>query len=476
VYTSKDKRIPLLQYWTARYLITLFIGIFIIGLLSTLWIKYSTTQKRLDSIQALAAEIAESSIDANGALYIDPRISRDIERRQKYLNLGPALALFVVDKQGQLIYARPGTPTPELLQGITIPAEQEQGVQELKSSPDAHWYVAKQAIKNGDRIMGSIYVVYPLRDINRNPQEIQLLVFMLGGIGILGWIIIYALTRQLAKPVKDVAEAAKQIVTGNYDLHLDANVREQEIYELIESFKEMAERLRHLEALRTELLAGVTHELKTPLTSISGLLQALKDRVVKGGEAREFIEICHSETARLQKMVEDLLDFNAFVTGDIKVEKDAYNINKLVREISYQWLIAQEEGAITLNTRVPEYELMAMTDAMRLQQILYNLFNNAQQAINKQGSIEVSVYEQDSSICIDVKDDGPGIAGEEQDLIFERFFRGHDKKLQVHGLGLGLSFSRMIARALGGDLLLKSSSAQGTAFTLLFTKEDTEKH
>jgi signal transduction histidine kinase len=362
-------------------------------------------------------------------------------------------------------------PPPELLQSITIPLDQEQGIQQLNIGPEAEWYIVKQVVKSGDNVIGTIYIVYPLRDINRTPEEIQLLVLMLGGIALLGWLIIYALTRKLAKPVKDVADAAKQIVAGNYDLVLDSNVREQELYELIESFKDMAERLQQLEALRTELLAGVTHELKTPVTSISALIQAVKDGVVSGAEAKEFLEICSSEIIRLQKMVEDLLDFNSFVTGDIKVEKNSYNINKLVQEILYQWLITQEDQDITLNTQVPDQDLIMATDAMRLHQILYNLLNNAKQAATTNRKIDVILYEQGDEIRIDVRDYGIGIPEEEQDLIFERFFRGKDKKVKFRGLGLGLSFSKTIAKALGGDLILESSSSKGTAFTLVLIRE-----
>lgn len=467
MFTKRNKRIPLLQYWTTRYLITLCIGLIIIGIISTLWIRYSAAQERLNSLRSLAEEIAESVVDTNGHVRIDPHLSRDIDRRQRFLRLEPNLILFIVDSQGRFLFGKPALPPVELIKNITIPVDEEQGVQELTIRPGAKSYLVKQTIKSGENVLGNIFILYPVREINRNPEEIQLLVLMLGGVAALGWLIIYSLTRQLARPIKNVADAAKQIVTGNYDLALDKNVREQEIYDLIHSFKDMADRLRQLEALRTELLAGVTHELKTPVTSISGLIQALRDEVVTGEEAKDFLEICGRETVRLQKMVEDLLDFNSFLTGDIKVEKESHNLNQLVQEISYQWLIGQEDSAVSLNTWLPDENLVIETDAMRLQQILYNLFNNAKQAFSAGGRIDVFLYRQDEETRIDVKDNGMGIPEEEQDLVFERFFRGKGKKDKVRGLGLGLSFSKMMAKALGGDLVLKNSSQEGTTFTLI---------
>lgn len=464
---KRNKRTPLLEYWTTRYLITLCIGLIVIGVISTLWIRYNAVQKRLDSLKALAEEIAESAVESSGNFRIDPFLTRDIERRQRFLGLGPELILFIVDSEGRLLYGRPPILPVELFKDTTISPDTRQSVRQITTKPGQKVYLIQQAIISDERTVGSVFIIYPVREINRSPEEIQLLIFMLGGLALLGWLIIYSLTKKLAKPIKDVADAANQIVTGNYDIELDKNVKEQEIFELISSFKEMAERLRQLEAIRTELLAGVTHELKTPVTSISGLIQAVKDEVVTGEEAKEFLGICAKETAKLQHMVEDLLNFNYFAAGDIKVNKEVHNINELVQEISYQWLLGQEEDKVVLQTWLPDKTLTAATDALRLQQILYNLFNNAKQAMIDNGQIDVFLYEQDEEIRIDVKDNGRGIPAEEQELIFERFFRGKEKKDKVRGLGLGLSFSKMMARALGGDLVLKNSSLEGTTFTLI---------
>jgi signal transduction histidine kinase len=232
----------------------------------------------------------------------------------------------------------------------------------------------------------------------------------------------------------------------------------------------MADRLRQLESMRTELLAGVTHELKTPVTSISGLVQAINDEVVTGEEEKEFLEICLKETRRLQKMVEDLLDFNSFAVGAIAVTQEEQNLNKLIREIASQWKIVQDPDGVSLYTNIPEKQVTVFVDPGRVQQILINLLNNARQAIGEGGKIELELYETNADMRIDVKDNGQGIPKEEQALIFERFFRGSNKKDKVRGLGLGLSFSRMIAKALGGELLLKESTSAGSTFTLILPK------
>nr|WP_231133253.1 HAMP domain-containing sensor histidine kinase [Capillibacterium thermochitinicola] len=297
---------------------------------------------------------------------------------------------------------------------------------------------------------------------------------MLGSLAALGWGVIYLLTRHLTKPIQKVAAAARQIVEGDYRQALDPNVRETELYELIRAFNDMTVRLRQLEALRTELLAGVTHELKTPVAAISGLVQAVRDQVVTGPEAQEFLALAAEETTRLQRMVEDLLAFNAFAAGELRVEKTLCPLNALVQEIAAQWLRGQEDRQVKIEVRPLPRDPLIATDQLRLRQILYNLFNNAEQALaavgKTEGRIEVTFDETKEEIRINVTDNGPGIPPAEQELIFERFFRGAAKKGRVRGLGLGLPFSKMMAQALGGDLYLKSTSAHGTTFTLTLKK------
>ena len=137
----------------------------------------------------------------------------------------------------------------------------------------------------------------------------------------------------------------------------------------------------------------------------------------------------------------------------------------------YQWDLVQEDRSVTVTLEQPEEELIVMADPLRLQQIMINLLNNAKQAIPGEGAIVVRVYKLDENdVAIDVQDNGTGIPLAEQDLIFERFYRGEEKKYKVRGLGLGLPFSRMLAKAMNGDLILKETSEQGTIFTIVLRR------
>ncbi|MGV2794746.1 sensor histidine kinase, partial [Clostridium perfringens] len=152
------------------------------------------------------------------------------------------------------------------------------------------------------------------------------------------------------------------------------------LQDLIGSFKDMAHCLKQLEEWRALSLAGVSHELKTPVTSIKGLLMAVREGVVHPEEAEEFLDIALKESERMEVMVADLLNYNALSSGSLEVRHDSLDVKVLVEEIAYQWNLLHENEDIIITVEAPEEELLTAGDALRIQQIVVNLLNNALQA------------------------------------------------------------------------------------------------
>jgi Signal transduction histidine kinase len=471
VFTKKNEPVSLLRYWTTRYLLTLVVGLLIVGAVSAYWIKYAAVEKQIEVTKLFAEEVADRVVDDDGNILVGGKLHQTLDNRRKFMGVDRNLVLFIKDKQGEVIYSRPGMGMlpPEIQKVLPGLLQQADEADKIRQPTGDTLYVIRKNLEYNDSVIGKVILLFPETDIKIGREQLQYLVIMLGSLGVLGWAVIYFHSRRLSEPIQNVVLSARKIVEGNYDVTITKPIKEREIHELVYTFKEMADRLRQLESMRTELLAGVTHELKTPVTSISGLVQAVNDEVVSGAEQKEFLEICLRETKRLQKMVEDLLDFNSFAVGAITVQQEEQNISKLVKEIASQWRIVQELEGIVFEIVVPEKQLLLFVDSGRVQQILTNLLNNARQAVGKagaRGNIQLVMYETEHAVCIDVKDNGNGIPVEEQPLVFERFFRGSNKKDKVRGLGLGLSYSRLMAKALGGELVLASSSEQGSVFTL----------
>ncbi|CAM3712247.1 HAMP domain-containing sensor histidine kinase [Mesobacillus zeae] len=465
----------MLRYWTTRYVLTLFLGLIILGAGSLWMIKQTTLENRLNLLEYLAAEMADRVVESNGEIGFGNSFGKIMDQRTRVLQMDRPPQVIVADLEGNL------ASVPEhhgMMRGEresetriivdSIPVEfltSKDKIQIFNDNAGTKVYAVKAPIFFSGEQAGWSIVLQDEDTLTEVNQEYRLLVTLLAGLGLLGWLVIYLLSKRIVKPVQEVANAAAQIREGNYDIKLQSTAKEQEIFELTESFREMASRLMQLEQLRAELLAGVTHDLKTPMTSISGLVQAVRDGVVTPTEEKEFLDITLKEIKRLQNMIGDLLDFNSLAAGAVSIHPERGNMAELVPEIVREWVVSQQD---TLNYEVivPEQAILRETDPFRLKQIMVNLLNNAFHSLDEEGRITVTLTDQ----AIDVTDTGTGIPESEQPYVFERFFRGEKKKLKVRGLGLGLPFSKLMAKSLGADLLLKESSPKGSTFTILWKK------
>ncbi|MEK4762483.1 HAMP domain-containing sensor histidine kinase [Viridibacillus sp. FSL E2-0187] len=466
----KKKRVSLTRYWTTRYLLTLCIGLTIIAFISAIWLRHTTLVYRLDMIEFMAEEMTHrisDNVDAGIPNGDNPGLFRE---RDRFMNMDIKPVIYIVNTEGKIISSnRPKGPREQTIQADILSSSDE--VQKLNYNGTSKvFYAVKKKIEIADEQVGWVVIVESKERLTHLNQEYGQLAIMIGSLALLGLGAIYFLSRRLATPIKEVAAAAKQVQQGNYNIKLPENLKEEEVYELVRSFKEMAMRLEQLESMRTELLAGVTHELKTPVTSISGLLQAIQDGVVSGDDAREFVKMAINETSKLKTMVGDLLAFNSFAVNAIPVKFEALEINQMVKDVVNQWRLMQDTDDIQLTLTTLKELVTVNIDAIRFQQIFTNLLTNAEQAMKGLGNINVVLYDEKESVVITVSDHGQGIPKEEQDLVFERFYRGENKKYEVRGLGLGLPLSKMMAQSIHGDLHLVESSEKGTTFKLIIPK------
>ena len=470
-----NKRTTLLRYWTTRYIITLVTGVLIVSYISLWWMENTALEYRLSLLNYLSDETADRAIKENGQIVIGPTLAQTVEDREKILHLNQQPIIYIVELDGTIIYTMPQLYIDEENSKLpSIIMNSSEKIQKVKIKDNNKLYFIKSPITFENKTKGWVVIAQEegaLKEVNQDHG--WWLAIMMGAVLVLGCGVIYALSRKVSRPIRNVANAATQVRKGNYDIQLkEEETREEEIYELVESFKAMTSRLKQSDKLRAEFLAGVTHDLKTPVTSISGLIQAVKDEVVTGEESKEFLDISLKETHRLQRMIEDLLEYNTISAGAFKIQVEPENMNQFIQEISHRWKVTQEEKTFELHVAVPEQILVGLIDALRMQQIIINLLNNAKQAIEDDGMISIKLYEIDNQVIgIDLVDNGRGIPKYEQEIIFEPFYRGENKKLKVRGLGLGLPYSKMLAKAQNGDLVLKESSKEGTIFTLYVKKD-----
>ncbi len=216
-----------------------------------------------------------------------------------------------------------------------------------------------------------------------------------------------------------------------------------------------------LQAQKARFVANASHELRTPITNLKTRLFLLRKQPERFDEHLRIIEHVAN---RMQNLVEQLLDITRFERGAIRLEKEMTDINGLVNDVIEVQRPEAEKKQITLLTELPPTPILILIDAERMIQVVTNLVTNAINYTPPEGNIVVRLYTDETSdeVVIEVQDNGPGIAPEAQDLIFQPFFRVDTTK--TIGTGLGLSISREIVELHGGTISLQSEVNQGTTF------------
>lgn len=239
----------------------------------------------------------------------------------------------------------------------------------------------------------------------------------------------------------------------------------------IKELERAAEESKRAEVIRREFVANVTHELKTPLTSISGFIETLQDGASEDPEIRtKFIDIIAIETSRLKRLIEDLL-----VLSDIENRRETevreFDVRKAVENtIEILKPIAEEKNIEIIFSACGDVTLKGSVD--RFRQMMMNLIENAVKYSNAGGSVWVSISKTDKNTTISVRDEGIGIASEHHDRLFERFYRvDKSRSKKAGGTGLGLSIVKHIAALFGAVLKVESRVGEGSEFFVIFSND-----
>ncbi len=242
----------------------------------------------------------------------------------------------------------------------------------------------------------------------------------------------------------------------------------RQLQETSEELRQANEKLRQLDEMKDEFVATVTHELKTPLTSIRALTEILRDTPdVKEADRTRFLDIIGKETERLTRLINQLLDTQKANTGTFEIESVALRMEDVVKESmdSMQQVFRDKMVDVTLEAEpsLPEID----GDPDRLKQVVLNLLSNAVRYGNEtKPEIKVRIFTKENSLIVEVADNGPGIAEEDQERIFKPFSQTGDISKRKSGTGLGLSISRKIMNMHEGKLTVKSRPGEGAIFVM----------
>lgn len=311
---------------------------------------------------------------------------------------------------------------------------------------------------------GIIVIHYDLSDIYATLKELYRDIFWTTVAAVLIiTVTTVIITKTITKPITRMTDVVHSITRGSYDARMNLD-RQDEIGELAKSFDEMADRVAGLEQTRREFVANVSHELRSPLTSMRGFLQAMEEGVIPADEHNKYIGVVLDETKRMSMIVNDLLDLARIESGQYSMVRSVFDLAELIGRTLLSFEERIKSAGIEVVTDVPDQILLVDADPERIGQVLHNLIDNAIKFMPETGGVlTVFVMADRRKATVGIKDNGMGIPKEDIPKIFDRFYKAEKAHTYYSGsgTGLGLAIVKSIIDRHNEDISVRS----GVGFT-----------
>ncbi len=283
---------------------------------------------------------------------------------------------------------------------------------------------------------------------------------------ILVFIIVYIVTNQLTKPLKEMSQAAQNFGNGDFSTRLEVHSND-EMGQLAMALNNMAQSLSTLETMRRSFIANVSHELKTPMTTIGGFIDGILDGTIDKTKHKQYLTIVSDEVKRLATLVRSMLNLAQVEAGEITLNTESFDVVDTV----CQTLFALEKQIDDKKLEIiglDHEKVFVEADQGLVHQVVYNLLENAIKFANEGGYIEFEFLREANHAVIGVKNSGEGLSKEEMSRVFDRFYKTDKSRgIDKNGVGLGLYIVRSIVNLHGGEIMVKSVQGEYTEF--LFT-------
>lgn len=287
----------------------------------------------------------------------------------------------------------------------------------------------------------------------------------------IAFFVIYGFTARLTKPLREMSAATKQYANGDFsrriviDTGKKPNPDDDEISDLITAFNAMAQALATLEMSRRSFVANVSHELKTPMTTIGGFIDGILDGTIEGERRDQYLRVVSDEVKRLSRLVTGMLNMSKIESGEFNLKPTEFDISEMVITtlLSFEQIIENRRIDVRgLETMAPN---PVLADKDLINQVVYNLIDNAVKFTPDEGYIEVTSKRDAEKIMVRVRNSGRGIDPEEIDKVFERFYKvDKSRSYDTKGAGMGLYIVKTIVEIHGGHIKAASIPNDHTDF------------
>ena len=454
----------------------------VFGVLSFITIATFTSSGITDYLVSdeAASLYKEATLISNkyASYFYDDQISTDYVAEQ-IITIGSVTSssIWIVNTDGEIIYTSDKNTVPNTVISEFDPISEQNYyvVGDFYGNLNEESLSVFSSITSNYRVHGYVVIHYPMSKIMEKQTNILYVSYLtLAIVFILSTIILIIFTDAVYIPLNQITTATEKYAEGDLKYTFDVN-RTDEMGYLCAQLNYMAERLSQTEENQKKFIANVSHDFRSPLTSIRGYLEAMADGTIPPEMHEKYIGIVLNETERLTKLTNSLLALNNLNTTGMVLEISDFDINNTIKNTIATFEGTCKNKMLKVSLVLSGEELYVSADMGRIQQVLYNLIDNAIKFSDNGKTIKIETTEKNDTVFVSVKDEGIGIPKESIGHVFDRFYktdlsRGKDKK----GTGLGLSITKEIIKAHHENINVISTVGVGTEFIFTLPKSKEE--
>lgn len=467
------------KYFTLTALL-LSVAIVVLGAVQILffnsyWVgdKRAQLMENSSQIALHAASVTMQDSADQSAYYISPRSIQPI------VNLmadGLDASILIVDTNGHVLLSSENaaiiqqTVPQDMLDKI---GKSHFEVSDMGGLFESSQYAAVTAIiMPGDTRIGYVITAVPAGGLMQYMVS-NLRIYLLSALVVLMVfsVIIYAVTYRMVKPLREMAAATRRFAEGDFSCRVRVRGKD-EVAELATALNSMAVSLSATENMSRSFVANVSHELKTPMTTISGFVDGILDGTIPPEKQEHYLRIVSDETKRLARLVRSMLNLSRIDNGSLRLNPVSFDLTEVTCGALLSFEPRIEEKQVEIEGLADCERVPVTADYDLIGQVVYNLLDNAVKFVNKNGTITVDIQRQDGRVYFVVRNTGAGLSPEEMPRVFERFYKtDRSRSLDKTGVGLGLYIVKTVINLHKGEIYVRS--VQGEYCEFVFWLPDT---
>lgn len=339
---------------------------------------------------------------------------------------------------------------------------------------EKHYSYATPYFGDDGEFLGAVFVCSSSQGMNDMVNMVVRIIVMTSlWVMVISMVCVYFLTEKSVTPLRNMTTAAKKFAGGDFSTRIEVKGRD-EIAQLSDSFNNMAQQLEKLEDTRRTFLVNVAHDLRTPMTTIGGFVDAIRDGTIPADKQEYYLTLISDEVKRLSRLVSQLLDVSRIEAGDRKFNFENFDICEMGRMILISFESKLEEKRLDVEFDVENDNMYAYGDKDAIHQVFYNICHNAIKFSYEGGKYRIRINRMDHKIYVSVYNEGIGMTEEDLPNVFERFYKSDKSRgLDKTGVGMGMYITKTIMNAHEQDIWVKSVYKEYCEF--VFTLKEGEK-